>query len=404
MLSQTQILEAMQFTLPPGIPAVHTSGAPRYVMTYQFAGTEEPADFNEVTGTDYTGWSLWQEAEKAAFRAALAHIETFLNIDFREVTGQADPDMNVGRVDIPGSTIGTGGFSYSYFPTSIARYDTMVVFDKTYDLTDAMDLYLHEVGHALGLKHPFEGGATLPAEYDSNKYTVMSYTTNPETGQASKAMQLFDILALQQRWGAADHNSGNTTYTGPRNGPLDCIWDTGGVDLLDASARGNAVALDLREGFFSRFGGADDMVIAFGVQIERAAGSAFDDRITGNALANLLDGNGGHDVIFGGAGRDRLQGEGGRDRLAGGRGNDSLAGGAQRDTFVFEAGSGRDVIEDFQTGVDRILLRGYGFADAAEALAFAGDTASGLRFAFADGAVLTVLGVLRADIEDQILV
>lgn len=404
MLSKPQILDAMQFDLPTGIPVIHTSAEPRYVMTYQFAGTSEPGDFNQVTSTNYTGWSDWQEAEKAAFRAALAHIETFLNIDFQEVTGQADPDMNVGRVDIPGSTIGVGGFSYSYFPTSISRYDTMVVFDRTYTLTDAMDLYLHEVGHALGLKHPFSGSPTLPTEYDNDKYTVMSYTTNPDTGQTSKAMQLFDLLALQQRWGAADYNTGDNTYTGPRNGPLDCIWDTGGLDLLDASGRTNAVELDLREGAFSRFGTDDDVVIAFDVGIENAAGSGFDDRITGNGLSNLLDGNAGNDVIAGSGGRDMLLGDGGRDRLTGGKGNDTLTGGGKRDTFVFDTGSGRDTITDFQDGVDRILLRGYGFADAAEALGFATETPSGVRFAFTDGTVLNVLGMTLPEIQDEIFV
>ncbi|MFB2351820.1 matrixin family metalloprotease, partial [Priestia megaterium] len=34
---------------------------------------------------------------------------------------------------------------------------------------------IHELGHALGLKHSFEDGATLPSDYDNILYTVMSY-------------------------------------------------------------------------------------------------------------------------------------------------------------------------------------------------------------------------------------
>ena len=42
-------------------------------------------------------------------------------------------------------------------------------------------LMLHELGHALGLKHPFENGATLPAEFDNLRYTVMSYTDHADS-------------------------------------------------------------------------------------------------------------------------------------------------------------------------------------------------------------------------------
>jgi serralysin len=405
MLSPTQILDAMQYDLPAGNTGINETGQPRYVMTYQFAGTSEPGDFDTVTGTTYTGWSTWSDAEKAAFRAALDHIETFLNIDFQEVSGQGDPDMNVGRVDIPGSTIGVGGFSYSYNPGNgdVLSYDTMVVFDRTYTLTDAMDLYLHEVGHALGLRHPFDGPSPLPDAYDSDKYTVMSYTTNPDTGLTSEAMQLFDILALQERWGSAAYNTGDNVYTGPRNGPLDCIWDTGGTDRLDASARGTAVLLDLREGYFSRFGTDDDVVIAFGVRIENATGSAFADRLIGNAGLNALDGGSGNDVLDGKGGRDGLVGGAGRDRLVGGKGNDALTGNAARDTFVFDAGGGRDSIEDFQDGVDRILLRGFGLVDTAAALSLAVQVGADVVFTFGDGSVLTLRDSLLPEVNDEVL-
>ena len=37
-------------------------------------------------------------------------------------------------------------------------------------------VYLHEIGHAMGLSHPHEGGAqTLQSELDFINYTVMSY-------------------------------------------------------------------------------------------------------------------------------------------------------------------------------------------------------------------------------------
>jgi Ca2+-binding RTX toxin-like protein len=311
----------------------------------------------------------------------------------------------VGKATLFGGFVGYGLHSYFFDGSgTITSYDGATVFARTYDITNDVYLVLHEIGHALSLKHTFETPAPLPPAYDNTRYSLMSYDPDPATGLFGDSMALFDILALQARWGAAAYNTGDTVYSGPRGVNVDAIWDTGGLDRLDASGQGNGVTLDLREGAFSRFGAHDDVVIAFGVAIEQADGSDFGDRITGNELANVLDGNRGNDVIDGKGGRDTLYGDSGRDRLSGGKGSDILFGGAQRDTFVFAAGGGRDDIQDFQDGVDRILLRGFGFADAAEALALAVETAAGVTFSLADGAVLRVLGVTLPEISDEVLV
>ena len=51
---------------------------------------------------------------------------------------------------------------------------------------------------------------------------------------------------------------------------------------------------------------------------------------------------------------DHLCGENGDDHLTPGAGLDRLWGGSGADTFVFEEGSGLNIIYDFETGVDRI--------------------------------------------------
>jgi serralysin len=405
MLDQQTILEALHWPWPGVTQPLNQTGDTRLTITFRFAGSAEPGDWDASFGTQFTNWGPLSDTEKATYLAALAHIETFLNVDFVEAPSAADPDLNVGKVTIGGGFAGFGLHSYFFNGSgTITSYDGATVFDQSYDISNDPYLVLHEIGHALSLKHTFETPDPLPSAYDSTKYSLMSYDPDPATGLYGNSMGLFDILALQDRWGAAAYNTGDTVYSGPRGVNVDAIWDTGGRDRLDASAQGNAVILDLREGYFSRFGTVDDVVIAFGAAIEDATGSGLDDRITGNKLANLLDGNAGNDNITGNSGRDTLTGDEGRDRLAGGRGNDVMTGGAQRDTFVFEAGGGRDTIQDFENGTDRILLRGYGFADAAEALGFATETDSGVRFDFADGAVLNVLGAVLSGIGNEIFV
>ncbi|WP_347338735.1 calcium-binding protein [Bradyrhizobium nanningense] len=96
--------------------------------------------------------------------------------------------------------------------------------------------------------------------------------------------------------------------------------------------------------------------------------------------------HGGNDILVGSARGDWLYGDahiyapavdgsitGGRDLLNGGGGNDQLWGGPNNDLFVFEAGSGQDLINDFDQGnkaggstapeYDVIDVHAYGFAD-----------------------------------------
>ena len=81
--------------------------------------------------------------------------------------------------------------------------------------------------------------------------------------------------------------------------------------------------------------------------IEDVTGGSGADSITGNALGNLLNGMAGHDTLSGGSGGDTL---------SGGTGNDSLSGGADADMFIFGTADGRDVISDFQDGIDVLVM------------------------------------------------
>jgi serralysin len=83
---------------------------------------------------------------------------------------------------------------------------------------------------------------------------------------------------------------------------------------------------------------------------------------TGATAGLVLAGAGGADVLTGGNGNDWLFGLGGNDRLVGRVGTDRMAGGTGADDFVFgttgqsRVGTARDVISDFQPGIDDIDL------------------------------------------------
>lgn len=86
-------------------------------------------------------------------------------------------------------------------------------------------------------------------------------------------------------------------------------------------------------------------------------GEGGNDELYGESGDDKLYGGYGDDLLSGGDGRDKLYGDKGNDVLIGGTGDDVLVGGDGDDTYVFEAGSGRDVIyNEDRYGYDTIQI------------------------------------------------
>jgi serralysin len=294
---------------------------------------------------------------------------------------------------------------------------------------------LHELGHALGLKHGHEDlgpRPPLPLAYDAMEYTVMTYrsylgqpvsgTYSNETWGFAQTFMMYDIAALQYMYGA-DYttNAGDTVYTwNPRDGTsyvngdvaidpggnriFQTIWDGGGIDTYDLSNYSTDLRINLNPGYSSTFsaaqlanlgGGANGGYASGNVYnalpypndtrslIENARGGSGDDDIVGNAVGNALYGNGGgdrltgragSDLLFGGNGNDRLNGSVGVDLTSGGDGNDRLVGGTGPDVLV--GGRGADIfvfrsVRDSRGGIGDLCIAD-GSAPAFQAAGVAG--------------------------------
>lgn len=232
------------------------------------------------------------------------------------------------------------------------------------DTNGGYELYIHEVGHALGLEHPAEynisgTGYTAYARNaiffeDSEQYTAMSYfngnATHAFLGSAdSSTPLLYDIAAIQRLYGANMNTRTNDNIYGFNANAGDAflisnaddqvnfaIWDAGGRDVLDFSGYSQTQWINLNEEAFSSVGGLRNNVsIARNVTIEDAYGGSGADSMSGSAAVNLLRGNAGADSMDGGSGTDTLEG---------GAGNDLYLGVTADDRITEVAGDGADTM------------------------------------------------------------
>jgi Ca2+-binding RTX toxin-like protein len=131
--------------------------------------------------------------------------------------------------------------------------------------------------------------------------------------------------------------------------------------------------------FEYRDGGWDTVVSSVGYRLPEN----FEKLVLQGQKNLVAHGNDGGNTLIGNAGDNTLNGYEGNNVLAGGRGNDQLFGGSSVDTFVFKTGDGRDTIQTFQPGVDRLALEGWkGMSSFDDILSHAREKGGGVVISF----------------------
>ena len=328
-------------------------------------------------------------AIKNNIRNMMGTLAQYIPINFVEVP---DRPPNYGRIRFmfsDGPNI-DGAYAYGYFPSDFPgsglagdvhlNSDTSIIDFSAGPGSFAYQVILHEIGHTLGLKHPFEDIYQLPFGKDNNTNTVMTYTDDPNPpisydGSFAITPMAYDVRALQYLYGATYYNQGDTVYnfdynnfigqfqSDGRNSFKQTLWDSGGTDTLNFAALpaiADGYYFNMNEGGQNTAksalnGSVYDVgipvltdsfgtTIGFGVQIENLIGSQGDDEILGTDSSNYINGGLGNDTI------------------TGARGADFLLGGDGSDVFVFALGDGSpnpaatNIINDFQPGIDKIGL------------------------------------------------
>ncbi len=261
-------------------------------ITYSFPTAGSVWEAGYGSGEQISGLRFFDAAEQAATRTALAAWARVANVTFVEVpdTASSVGDLRFAR----SSALGRDVAGVGYAPDRDTQGgDVWLASDyllgSVLSTPAGQQLLLHEIGHALGLKHPFEGPSPLPVMEDNYNYTVMSYT--PAGPSFPTTPQPDDVLAITYLYGAKgslgagipgdyflDGSNGNDTLVG-----------LSGRDTLDGFA-GNDVLLG---------GGGNDFIDGgSGVDIAVFGGARSAYSVRNNVTSMTVSGPEGSDQLL----------------------------------------------------------------------------------------------------------
>jgi len=250
-----------------------TPGTNTIYYTFSVAGN------NETGNTDIlTAPLAFSASQQTATRAAMAYIAQLTGITFTETSDTALARVHFANANIDGAQVAglcSSSFNYSYNQNNVVtEYEASayVYMDNVEWGSENANLaaggqgyetLLHELGHMLGLKHPFDDSPNLPTAVDTTAYTLMSYT---HVGGNASVFAEYDIAALKWLYGG------------------DGLAGTLGVNSTTGA--------------------------------RWLAGTSSIDTLTGTTANDTLEGDGGNDILNGGSGTDTAYYNGARSAYA----------------------------------------------------------------------------------------
>ncbi|SPH19771.1 Leukotoxin [Ascidiaceihabitans donghaensis] len=345
----------------------HASGSLPISVGDSFSGTMSPSDTSD--GINLTGMTIGETYTVSVDLGDLS------GTSFVTVINHADfHSINYYVTD--GVLIGVDEWTRSFLTSANARVEgTSIVFDFTPLTSTSFALQINGNGTNLAYDVTFEVAAdpineiTGTADKDTLTGTDGADLANLDDGDDRfLAGEGNDIVNGGDGKDRLAGNAGDDTMHGGA-GDDQMHGGSGADELIGGAGRDKLI------------GGGGNDVITGGAGNDHLRGNSGEDTMDGGNNNDRLFGGDGNDVMTAGQGNDKMWGEDGNDNMSGGvghdvvkggagndtidggAGRDKLEGGADADVFVFGPGAGRDIIVDFEDGVDQIDLSAYGFTD-----------------------------------------
>jgi serralysin len=235
-----------------------------------------------LSAADKKGFAVTDQAQKGAIATAFSYLSSLVNVTF--VQNSQNADIKFGNNDQSASA------GYATYPSTDPSRPSILMLDNSNNPENAgaqlgekgtygWQTLIHELGHAMGLKHPRAynagGGSTpgpyLPKSLDNRSMSIMSYNnstastlvtllgSSTETSYSLRtstaastpsSYQLFDIAALQYLYGANTSKQPSSLTVNDAYSQFETLWAPQGVELNAASTTRSNL-FDLRAGGYS---------------------------------------------------------------------------------------------------------------------------------------------------------